>query len=202
MELKKSNWLWGAVLFVAGLFMLINPVGSAKLVVMLLGAASIGYSGYNIFFILKNFEDEKYRKMMIIRNCVGIVFGTLAVLFALPFAKAAMKVGFTIFAIFLILNAAFGFYTLFFVAKDKIADKKRYIFENLALLIAAVLIFLFTPENVAKVLIRIFGVVALVAGIVFLAIEIITFVKNKKNTVNVSEEDVTVTDDPETSEEE
>ena len=67
--------------------------------------------------------------------------------------------------------------------KDQLVERKRYIVENLSLMLAGILLILISPEKLGIFIIRIIGIAALLVGIVFLAIQIIGIVNHKDSIV-------------------
>ena len=57
-----------------------------------------------------------------------------------------------------------------------------------------VLLFLISPDGLGKFIVRIIGIIVLVAGVVLLAVQIIALLNEKKNSVEVEAE---IKDEPE-----
>lgn len=199
MESKKTNWIWGISLAVLGIVMLASPSFMVKLVVFLLGLLCVVRAIYNLVRVGKDSENEIFNKMVVGKSVAGIFFGVMAMIFSLPFAVAAWSVLVYIFAIYLLVAAVFGFYTLSFIRKENV-DRKEAIFENSLMCVAAILIFILKPVSVANVLLRIIGVVALLAGLAFIAFEVIALVRKNKNEITVEDGDYVVKDDDSTEE--
>jgi uncharacterized membrane protein HdeD (DUF308 family) len=201
MESKKTNWIWGISLAVLGIVMLASPSFMVKLVVFLLGLLCVVRAIYNLVRVGKDSENEIFNKMVVGKSVAGIFFGVMAMIFSLPFAVAAWSVLVYVFAIYLLVAAVFGFYTLSFIRKENV-DRKEAIFENSLMCVAAILIFILKPVSVANVLLRIIGVVALLAGLAFIAFEVIALVRKNKNEITVEDGDYVVKDDDSTEESE
>lgn len=199
MESKKTNWIWGISLAVLGIVMLASPSFMVKLVVFLLGLLCVVRAIYNLVRVGKDSENEIFNKMVVGKSVAGIFFGVMAMIFSLPFAVAAWSVLVYVFAIYLLVAAFFGFYTLSFIRKENV-DRKEAIFENSLMCVAAILIFILKPVSVANVLLRIIGVVALLAGLAFIAFEVIALVRKNKNEITVEDGDYVVKDDDSTEE--
>jgi uncharacterized membrane protein HdeD (DUF308 family) len=199
MESKKTNWIWGISLAVLGIVMLASPSFMVKLVVFLLGLLCVVRAIYNLVRVGKDSENEIFNKMVVGKSVAGIFFGVMAMIFSLPFAVAAWSVLVYVFAIYLLVAAVFGFYTLSFIRKENV-DRKEAIFENSLMCVAAILIFILKPVSVANVLLRIIGVVALLAGLAFIAFEVIALVRKNKNEITVEDGDYVVKDDDSTEE--
>ncbi len=194
MESKKTNWIWGISLAVLGIVMLASPLFMVKIVVFLIGFLCVVRAIYNLVRVGKDSENEIFNKMVVGKSVAGIFFGVMAMIFSLPFAVVAWSVLVYIFAIYLLVAAVFGFYTLSFIRKENV-DRKEAIFENSLMCVAAILIFILKPVSVANVLLRIIGVIALLAGLAFIAFEVIALVRKNKNEITVEDGDYVVKDD-------
>lgn len=193
--MKKMNWLLGAILSIVGLLILIFPAACVKMVAVLLGLGAVAYGVFTLIESKKVFSDASFFKnAAFVKGISSIVLGLLTVILPIAVASTAWKVMVYIFAIYLICAAAFGFYTVS-VLKDSIAERKRTVLENLTLLVAGVLLILISPERLGLVIIRIIGLVALIVGIVFLAIAVIGLINKKKEKKNEIVVDAEVSDD-------
>lgn len=190
--MKKLGWLWGVLATVAGLLLTINPSGSVKFIVILCGLASIANGIYNIITNRKLCEGTPYAATFYVKNIGSIVLGLLSVIIPLAVASTAWKVMVYIFAVFLVIAAALGFYSCTLL-KNAGIERKRYIFENFGILVAGVLLFIISPDALGAFIVRIIGIVVLLVGVVLLAIQIIALITEKKTTVVV---DAEVKDDP------
>ena len=76
--------------------------------------------------------------------------------------------------------------------KDSSVNRKKYFLENLGLLAIAIFLIILTPNTLAKVIFRIVGIIAIVAGAIIILVEIIS----SKKTVVVKPDDVEVKDAP------
>ena len=86
---------------------------------------------------------------------------------------------------YLIVSAILGFYAAALL-KDSKVNRKKYFLENLGLLAIAVFLIILTPNALAKVIFRIVGIIAIVAGAIIILVEIIS----SKKTVVVKPDDV------------
>lgn len=193
--MKKNFWPWCAavVAIIAGLILTINPSGAVKFIAMLCGLAVIANGVFNIITARKLCDTGSYTTTFYVKNIGSIVLGLLTVIIPLAVASAAWKVMVYIFAVFLVAAAALGFYSCTLLKKAGI-ERKRYIFENFGILLAGVLLFLISPDGLGKFIVRIIGIIVLVAGVVLLAVQIIALLNEKKNSVEVEAE---VKDEPE-----
>lgn len=186
--MKKMNWFLGALLTIVGLLILIFPAACVKTVAVLLGLGSIAYGVFTLID-LKNLipENTFFKKGSLIKGIASVFLGILTVILPLAIASTAWKVMVYIFAIYLIGAAAFGFYSVS-VLKDSIEDGKRKRIENLSLLVAGVLLILISPQKLGILIVRIIGIAALVIGLIFLCIAIVSIVNKKKNEIVVDAE--------------
>lgn len=91
----------------------------------------------------------------------------------------------------LIVSAVLGFYAAALL-KDSGVNRKKYFIENLGLLAVAIFLIVLSPKSLANAIFRIVGIVAIVAGVIIILIEILS----RKNTVVVEAADVEVKDVP------
>ena len=97
----------------------------------------------------------------------------MAVLFPLAIGGAAWTAMIWLLIIYLLISAAFGFYAAALL-KDSDIDRKRYIIENLFLLALAVLLVLISPRALGNAIIRLIGIITLVAGAVLIIFDILS----------------------------
>lgn len=189
--MKNWNLFTGIGLAVLGLLVIIFPTFWFKVVVILLGLASIAYGIYSLKFTRTILENSSYELSLMIKGIVSIVVGVSAVAFPLAIGNATWTVMIWILVGYLIVSAILGFYAAALL-KDSKVNRKKYFLENLGLLAIAVFLIILTPNALAKVIFRIVGIVAIVAGAVIILIEIVS---NKKAIV-VKSDDVEVKDAP------
>lgn len=193
--MKKFNWLLGAILAALGLLVIIFPSFWIKIIVVLFGAAAIAYGVYNIIFAKTVLENTKFANVILVKSVLSIMVGTLAVVLPLAFANAVLKIMMIILAVYLIVAAGLGFYSVSLL-KDTGVDRKKYVWENLVLLIAGILLFLISPEKLGSLIVRIIGIVSLAAGAVLLILEF-GFKKKKEVIVTVEETEIKDAVEPE-----
>lgn len=191
--MKKINWLWAILLIIVGILIIASPESCVKFVSVILGLGAVVYGIYSLIESRKIFEDQSfYKKSNLVKSCVTILLGLLTVIFPMAVATSGWKIMVYIFAVYLILASAFGFYTISML-KDVISDRKRFNLENFTVLAAGVLLLLINPQKLGGIIIVIIGIVALVVGLLLLLIQIISFVKNRKNIIVA---DAKVVDEP------
>lgn len=168
--MKKWNWVAGVLFALLGLFIMIFPMFWLKVVVILLGLGSIAYGVYNLKFTKSVFENSSYEKTILIKSIVSIIIGILAVLLPATIAGAMWTIMIYILAVYLVISAVLGFYSVSLL-KDSGIDRKRYVFENLGLLIGAVFLFIVPSKTLGSVIIKIIGFLIMIFGVVLIIIE-------------------------------
>jgi hypothetical protein len=113
----------------------------------------------------------------------------MAVLFPLAIGGAAWTAMIWMLIIYLLASAAIGFYAAALI-KDSGVERKRYIIENLLLLAIAVILILISPRALGNAIIRLIGIVVLVAGLGLILFDVFT------NRNQVKAEVVNVEDEP------
>ena len=169
--MKRWYLFSGILAALLGLLVIIFPAFWIKLVVVILGLAAIAYGIYSLK-ITKVISDElNYRRTILIKSIVSIVAGLMAVLFPLAIGGAAWSAMIWLLIFYLLISAAAGFYAAALL-KDSGVERKRYIIENLLLLAAAVVLILISPRSLGNAIIRLIGIVVLVAGLALILFDV------------------------------
>lgn len=168
---KKWNFCLAAVLAVLGLLIICRP----DFFVILLGFAAIAYGVYNLVYTKKLYENTSFSTLILIRCIVSVTVGILAVLFPITMGKTIWDAALRILAIYLICTAGIGFYSMYLL-KDTQIEFKNYLYENLALLLVAVFLFLM-PGTVGSIFKNVIGVFCILAGV---ALCVYTWFMNRK----------------------
>ena len=169
--MKRWYLFSGILAALLGLLVIIFPAFWIKLVVVILGLAAIAYGIYSLK-ITKVISDElNYRRTILIKSIVSIVAGLMAVLFPLAIGGAAWTAMIWLLIFYLLISAATGFYAAALL-KDSGVERKRYIIENLLLLAAAVVLILISPRSLGNAIIRLIGIVVLVAGLALILFDV------------------------------
>ena len=186
--MKRAYLFSGILAALLGLLVIIFPSFWIKLVVVIIGLTAIAYGIYSIKFTKVISEDIYYRKTILIKSIVSIIAGLMAVLFPLAIGGAAWTAMIWVLIIYLIASAAIGFYAAALL-KDTGVERKRYIIENLLLLAVAVLLILISPRALGNAIIRLIGIVVLVAGVALILFDVFSNRNEvKAEVVNVSDE--------------
>ena len=169
--MKRWYLFSGILAALLGLLVIIFPAFWIKLVVVILGLAAIAYGIYSLK-ITKVISDElNYRRTILIKSIVSIVAGLMAVLFPLAIGGATWTAMIWLLIFYLLISAAAGFYAAALL-KDSGVERKRYIIENLLLLAAAVVLILISPRSLGNAIIRLIGIVVLVAGLALILFDV------------------------------
>lgn len=162
--MKRWYLFSGILAALLGILIIIFPSFWIKLVVIIIGVAAIVYGIYSLRFTKSISDDVYYRRSIIIKSIVSIIAGVMAVLFPLAIGGAAWTAMIWMLIIYLLASAAIGFYAAALI-KDAGVERKRYIIENLLLLAIAVVLILISPRALGNAIIRLIGIVVLVAGL-------------------------------------
>ena len=171
--MKRWYLFSGILAALLGLLVIIFPSFWIKLVVVIIGLAAIGYGIYCLKFTKALSEDIYYRRTILIKSIVSIIAGVMAVLFPLAIGGAAWTAMIWVLIIYLLASAAIGFYAAALL-KDSGVERKRYIIENLLLLAVAVVLILISPRALGNAIIRLIGIVVMVAGISLILFDLLT----------------------------
>lgn len=186
--MKRWYLFSGILAALLGLLVIIFPSFWIKLVVVIIGLAAIGYGVYCLKFTKALSDDIYYKRTILIKSIVSIIAGVMAVLFPLAIGGAAWTAMIWVLIIYLLASAAIGFYAAALL-KDSGVERKRYIIENLLLLAVAVILILISPRALGNAIIRLIGIVVLIAGIALILFDVLT-AKNeiKAEIIEVKEE--------------
>lgn len=186
--MKRWYLFSGILAALLGLLVIIFPSFWIKLVVVIIGLAAIAYGVYCLKFTKALSDDIYYRRTILIKSIVSIIAGVMAVLFPLAIGGAAWTAMIWVLIIYLLASAAIGFYAAALL-KDSGVERKRYIIENLLLLAVAVVLILISPRALGNAIIRLIGIVVLIAGIALILFDVLTS-KNeiKAEVIEVKEE--------------
>ena len=172
-NMKRWYLYSGILAAILGLLIIIFPAFWIKLVVIMLGLAAIVYGVYSLKFTKVISEDISYRRTILIKSIVSIAAGVMAVLFPLAIGGAAWTAMIWLLIFYLLVSAAAGFYAAALL-KDSGVERKRYIIENLLLLAVAVILILISPRSLGNAIIRLIGIITLVAGIVLIVFDVVS----------------------------
>ena len=169
--MKRWYLFSGILAALLGLLVIIFPAFWIKLVVVILGLAAIAYGIYSFKITKVISDDVNYRRTILIKSIVSIVAGVMAVLFPLAIGGAAWSAMIWLLIFYLLISAAAGFYAAALL-KDSGVERKRYIIENLLLLAGAVVLILISPRSLGNAIIRLIGIVVLIAGVILILFDV------------------------------
>lgn len=187
--MKRWYLFSGILAAILGLLVIIFPSFWIKLVVVIIGLAAIAYGIYSLKFTKALSDDLGYRRTILIKSIISIIAGIMAVLFPLAIGGAAWTAMIWVLIIYMLISAAAGFYAAALL-KDSGVERKRYIIENLLLLAVAVLLILISPRTLGNAIIRLIGIIVLIAGVGLILFDVFS------NRNEVKAEVVEVKDDP------
>ena len=190
--MKTQNIILGAVLAILGIVMIAIPDTCIKAVVVIVGAAAVAFSVYNLLVVYKQSEDAAFKKTLLIKSIITFVVGLISVICPFVLVKTVetiFKIFSFILAAYLILYAGVSVYSS---AKMRAAfpeESKRLIFEALIFVAIAILLILIPIDQFGQAFVRIVGLGGLIIGLVMVAVEIV--VSKRTATEEAPEADIT-----------
>ncbi|MBR4789881.1 MAG: DUF308 domain-containing protein [Treponema sp.] len=190
--MKTKNIILGAVLAILGIVMIAIPDTCIKAVVVIVGAAAVAFSVYNLLVVYKQSEDAAFKKTLLIKSIITFVVGLISVICPFVLLKTVetiFKIFSFILAAYLILYAGVSVYSS---AKMRAAfpeESKRLIFEALIFVAIAILLILIPIDQFGQAFVRIVGLGGLIIGLVMVAVEIV--VSKRTATEEAPEADIT-----------
>ncbi len=175
--MRKSYIGVGVLSIVVGLLMLFAPDAWTKVVVIILGAAAIVNGIFNLFYVRKIISDSNYRKAVILRGVISVLVGLVAVILPLALAATVWTVMLYILGAYLLVSSILEIYATVKLRSSGI-NAKPYYGEIVISVIMAVILFII-PAQLGMALVRVLGVLLLLAGIAVLVWE----VRNRKYVV-------------------
>lgn len=182
--MKNYDWLFFLGLACLGLLVLIFPSFWINLVVFVVGLGSVAYGVYNLLITRRIFQDSMYETVILIKSIFSIVIGFISIIIPLAVASTMWKAMIYLLIVYLLLAAVIGFYSVSLLKSTEI-DRKKYIFENLALVVLAALLIIISPEKLGIFIIRLIGLALFLFSLLMFALQ---FVLDKKSvTVEISD---------------
>ncbi len=161
--MRKSYLGIGILSLIAGLLMLFSPEAWTKVVVILLGLAAIVNGFFNLFYVRRIFDDDYFRRSIIIRGILSLVVGLVAVILPLVLAAAVWIAMVYMLAVYLLVSATLELYASLRLHASGV-DTKPYYGEIVGSVILAVVLFVI-PAQVGIVLVRICGALLVLSGL-------------------------------------
>ncbi|WP_027728753.1 hypothetical protein [Treponema sp. C6A8] len=162
-----------------GLLVLIFPTFWINLVVFIVGLGAVAYGLYNLLVTKRVYQDSMYETVILVKSVFSIVIGSISVILPIAVADAMWKTMIYVLIVYLLLAAIIGFYSVSLLKSTEI-DRKRFVFENLSLLLLAVALIIISPERLGIFIVRLIGLAAFILGIFMIAITLMS----EKNVVD------------------
>ena len=193
--MKTKNIILGAVLAVIGILMVAIPDACIKAVVVLVGAAAVAFSVYNLLVVYKQSEDAVFKKTILIKGIVTFVVGLVAVICPFVLVKtvaAIWKIISIVLAVYLILYGGVSVYSSAKLRAEFPLESRRLIFEALICVAIAVLLIIIPIESFGRAFVRIVGLGGLLIGLIMIVVEIVVSKRTAGFEATVTdEEDIT-----------
>ena len=190
--MKTKNVILGAILAVLGIVMIAIPEYCIMAVVIIVGAAAVAFSVYNLLVVYKKSYDAAFKKTLLIKSIITFVVGLISVICPFVLLKTVETI-FNIFsfvlAAYLILYSGVSVYSSAKLRASFPEESKRLIFEALIFVAIAILLILIPIDQFGQAFIRIVGLGGLIIGLVMVAVEIV--VSKRTATEEASEADIT-----------
>jgi len=192
--MKTKNVILGAILAVLGIVMIAIPEYCIMAVVIIVGAAAVAFSVYNLRVIYKQSEDAAFKKTLLIKSIITFVVGLISVICPFVLKKTVdveviFKIVSIVLAVYLILYAGASVYSSAKLKSVYPDESKKLIFEALILVAISVLLILMHIKQFGLAFVRIVGLGGLIIGLVMVAVEIV--VSKRTATEEAPEADIT-----------
>lgn len=164
--MRKTYMVIGILAIIIGLLMLIVPQQCVKIIVIILGFFSVGNGLFNLLHIRKKVADSDFVKTINIRGIISIIVGFLAIILPLTFAGILWTIMVYALAFYLLISSGMEIYGI--KKMDQVGiNTKPYIAEIIGSVIIAIILFII-PAEIGTFLIRILGIIIILAGIILL----------------------------------
>ncbi|MBO4629353.1 MAG: DUF308 domain-containing protein [Treponema sp.] len=190
--MKTKNVILGVILAVLGIVMIAIPDTCIKAVVVIVGAAAVAFSVYNLLVVYKQSEDAAFKKTLLIKSIVTFVVGLVSVICPFVLVKtveAIFKIISIVLAVYLILYAGVSVYSSAKLKSVYPEESKKLIFEALIFVAISVLLILMPINQFGPAFVRIVGLGGLIVGLVMVAVEIV--VSKRTGAEEASDADIT-----------
>ena len=190
--MKTKNIVLGAVLAILGIIMVAIPDACIKAAVVLVGAAAVAFSVYNLLVVYKQSQDAAFKKTILIKGIVTFVVGLIAVVCPFVLVKTVAtiwKIISFVLAVYLILYGGLSVYSSAKLRTSFPLEARRLIFEALICVAIAVLLIIIPIESFGRNLVRVVGLGGLTIGLIMIVVEIV--VSKRTAGDSAAEEDIT-----------
>jgi uncharacterized membrane protein HdeD (DUF308 family) len=139
--MRKTDFLLGVLLAVVGLMMIIEPSQCIRVAVIALGAAAVVDGVYSIAKIRTLLNDYAFQVTSVISGAVSILIGAVAIVLPLAVADVMWTIMLYVLAVYLILLAVVGMYTVAKLRDTGIA-RRQYVVDIIVAFICAIILFI------------------------------------------------------------
>ena len=192
--MKTKNIILGAVLALIGILMVAIPEACIKAVVVLVGAAAVAFSVYNLLVIYKQTEDAAFKKTILIKGIITFIVGLIAVICPIVLMKTMdviWKIISIILSVYLILYSGVSVYSAAKLKPNFPQESRRLIFEALICVAIAVLMIIISLDSIVRAFIQVVGIGGLLIGLIMIVVEIVVSRRTSESADTASEEDIT-----------
>lgn len=161
---KMRSYLIAGIIFtITGLIMLFAPQGFIGAVVISLGVAAFVSGLYTFTRFRTELDDPVFRRTLTVRAVLGMGIGVLAIVLPLVLAGTVWIITAYILAAHLIVSAVLEIYAVTRMKESGI-DTTGYLYEAIASIGIALILIIF-PGSTGIFLVRIAGVLVVLAGV-------------------------------------
>jgi uncharacterized membrane protein HdeD (DUF308 family) len=161
--MKKLYFVIGGLLLLLGLVMLFAPLSFISALVACTGIIAVVNGIINLFSVRNLLDDAGFQRAFTLRAILNIVVGLAAVTVPVFFAGLVWTVIIYVLAAQLVLSAIIGLYGICKMHQAKLPYGTHLAEAIVSLLLAAVLFAI--PASIGLILIRLMGVLIVIAGI-------------------------------------
>ncbi len=195
---KINNLIFGILAIVIGILLVATPNTCIRAIVIILGFGAIADGIFNLIKNQNLIETKTYKVTILVKSISSLFIGVLAIVLPMAFAGTVWTAMVYILAVYLIVFAVMGFYAAAQIKKTGVSVKDITL-RHLGCLIGAVLLFIIPTKTLGLVILRIIGIILILAGLIFIFLEYRA--SKKEIVVEVKAEDDTNPQDVTTTEE-
>ncbi len=192
--MKTKNIILGAVLALIGILMVAIPEACIRAVVVLVGAAAVAFSVYNLLVVYKQTEDAAFKKTILIKGIITFIVGLVAVICPIVLMKTMdviWKIISIILSVYLILYGGVSVYSAAKLKPHFPQESRRLIFEALICVAIAVLMIIISIDSFVRAFIQIVGIGGILIGLIMIVVEIVVNKRTSEPAEAKAEEDIT-----------
>ena len=174
--MKTKNVILGVILAVLGIVMIAIPDTCIKAVVVIVGAAAVAFSVYNLLVVYKQSEDAAFKKTLLIKSIVTFVVGLVSVICPFVLVKtieAIWKIISFVLAVYMILYAGVSVYSSAKLRSTFPEESKKLIMEAFIFVAIGVLLIIIPIESFGRAFVQVVGAGGLLIGLIMVIVEII-----------------------------